>query len=113
MLRKTISTLALASATLTGVVLAAPAQAAVGHCITGPSGGEKLCLNSWNHNKAENFTTYGFTLSGPPTDYRVYAGSLSGPSAIRYTGSDGFAVDGDYTATLCITEGTTKWSGCA
>ncbi len=66
MLRKTITTLALASATLTGAVLAAPAQAAVGHCITGPSGGEKLCLNSWNHNKAENFTTYGFTISGPP-----------------------------------------------
>ncbi|MFE2284558.1 hypothetical protein ACFXDJ_10330 [Streptomyces sp. NPDC059443] len=113
MLRKTITTLALAAATLSGVVLAAPAQASVGHCITGPRSGEKLCLNSYFYNSGERFSQYTFTLTGPDTDYRVYAGSLSGPSEIKYIRDHALVVDGRYAATLCITEGTTGWRGCA
>ncbi|GAA1233479.1 hypothetical protein GCM10009665_24700 [Kitasatospora nipponensis] len=113
MIRKTITTLALAGATLSGVVLAAPAQATVGHCINGPRGGERLCLNGYFYNAAENYTQYTFTLSGPNTDYRVYAGSLSGPSGIVHLGNDTFSKNGHYAATLCITEGTTGWRDCA
>ncbi|MDH6577258.1 hypothetical protein [Kitasatospora sp. MAP5-34] len=113
MLRKTITTLALAAATLSSVLLAAPAQATVGNCINGPRSGERLCFNSYYYNRSVNLTQYTFTLYGPTTDYRVYAGSLSGPSDIRYPGNDGLAVDGHYGTTLCITEGTTGWRGCA
>lgn len=117
--RKTIATtLAVATATMVGLLTVTPAQAAVGGYSYGPRSGEVLHETgaTYHHNGTDiNYTAITFTLSGPNTDYRVYSGGFSGPNGIFYPGSNVLIVDGYVSpgAALCITEGTTGWRGCA
>jgi hypothetical protein len=106
-LRKTITTLAVAAATLAGVVMASPAQADTG--CTGFNGyGEQLCVNYTVYNGS--YTAINISVWGPSTDYRAHVGSWS---TIVYPGSTTLYVGGNQSGTtVCVTEGTTHWNGC-
>ncbi|WP_330331991.1 hypothetical protein OHS33_21260 [Streptomyces sp. NBC_00536] len=106
MFRKTITALTLAAATVAGVVIAAPAQAATG--CSAWHGSERLCVNRYSYT-GNYYTSVNFTIWGPDTDYRITAGS----STYLYTpGTSSIGVDGHYTGKVCISEATTHWSVC-
>ncbi|WP_424641589.1 hypothetical protein [Embleya sp. AB8] len=109
MFRKTITTLAIAAASVTGVVAATPAQAA-DRCSPTSSYGERICVTSVDYNRAGDTSAIHFTLTGPWTDYRVTANDTS---ELYYPGSRVIGVNGHPYTQVCATESTTHWRGCA
>ncbi|MFE0460004.1 hypothetical protein ACFW1A_12230 [Kitasatospora sp. NPDC058965] len=119
MLRKTIATLALAAAATAGVVTAGPAQAAQGHCISGPRSGWYLCQGSASYHNVGGirYSVVNFSLStgGDDTQVRLYANSFSGASSLVTERDSSTIFDDTYmgsSSSLCISEGTTKWHAC-
>ncbi|GAA1945789.1 hypothetical protein [Kitasatospora viridis] len=110
MFRRTITGLAVAAAAVAGVVTAAPAQAATIGCSSRSPQGEQICVTSISYNRSIDVSTVHFTLSGPWTDYRVYA---NGGSDLYYPGSNTYPVDGHLTTSFCASEGTTHWYACS